>query len=406
GLLYPGAFVDHLTDKDREAVANPARFKGRKGGAKRLAGRDYQHRMAAIFAECRRVLKPGGVMTIMFTHKASGAWDALATGLVEAGFTITASWPVNTEAEGSLHIKEKSAARSTIFLACRVRETERAEGEPVYWEDAEPKVAAAVRARVAGFQESGIGGVDLYLASFGPALQVFSEHWPLTRGRALQKPLGRQIELFEEEWDPYAVTPEDALLAARREVKRWRMDKLVTIKRHELAMDPLTEWFILAWDAFGAPRFPADEALKLARVVGLDFDAEIKNTVCEVKGGDVTLWDSKLRKAKNKLGPVGAEVMIDTLHHAAFLGRGGNTGEARAMLERAKLLDDPTLKDTLEALLRVLPPAAAGKDANLTGAAADFAALEKLRRLCFKEEVPGPKYEAPEMPIPGLMEEQ
>ena len=36
--------------------------------------------MAAIFTECRRVIKSDGVMTVMFTHKASGAWDALATG--------------------------------------------------------------------------------------------------------------------------------------------------------------------------------------------------------------------------------------------------------------------------------------------------------------------------------------
>ena len=40
--------------------------------------------MAAIFAECRRVLKPNGIMTLMFTHKATGAWDALTKGLMEA----------------------------------------------------------------------------------------------------------------------------------------------------------------------------------------------------------------------------------------------------------------------------------------------------------------------------------
>ena len=38
------------------------------------------------------------------------------------------------------------------------------------------------------FQDGGIGGVDLYLACFGPALQVFSEHWPLKRGRPAQQP--------------------------------------------------------------------------------------------------------------------------------------------------------------------------------------------------------------------------
>jgi putative DNA methylase len=42
GLLYPELFTGHLTDKDREAVANAAKFAGQKGGAKNLAGRDYQ----------------------------------------------------------------------------------------------------------------------------------------------------------------------------------------------------------------------------------------------------------------------------------------------------------------------------------------------------------------------------
>ena len=27
------------------------------------------------------MLKPDGIMVVMFTHKASGAWDALASGL-------------------------------------------------------------------------------------------------------------------------------------------------------------------------------------------------------------------------------------------------------------------------------------------------------------------------------------
>lgn len=390
GLLYPEAFADYLTDKDREAVANPAKFKGQDGSKKALAGRDYQKRMAGIFAECRRVLRPHGAMTVMFTHKASGAWDALAGGLIQAGFVITASWPVNTEAEGSLHIKEKSAAKSTIFLVCRAREDAAADADPVYWEDVEPKVVEAVRSRIAEFQEAGIGGVDLYLACFGPALQVFSEAWPLTRGRALQQKLGRQIEMFGE-WDPYAVTPEDALLAARREVKRWRIEQLATVKRQH-HLDPFTEWFILAWDAFKAPRFPADEALKLARVVGLDFDKEIKNVLCEIKGSDVILWDSATRRSKGKLGPISEEKMIDTLHHCANAARTMNTGAAKGILEGARLEGDPTVKTALEVLLRVLPPSTGTpkKDPVLVGAQADFVALANLAKLAFQGDVPAP----------------
>jgi putative DNA methylase len=64
-------FTRRLTDKDSEAVANKAHFHGQKG-ADALANRDYQEKMAAIFAECRRVLKPTGIMTVMFTHKDTG----------------------------------------------------------------------------------------------------------------------------------------------------------------------------------------------------------------------------------------------------------------------------------------------------------------------------------------------
>jgi len=120
GHVFPELFRSRLTDKENEAIANPARFRGEKG-ASVLAKRDYRERMARIFAECRRVLKPDGILTLLFTHKATGAWDALTTGLVKAGFVITASWPINTEAPNSMHIKDKAAANSTIFLACRPR---------------------------------------------------------------------------------------------------------------------------------------------------------------------------------------------------------------------------------------------------------------------------------------------
>ena len=393
GLLYPELFTSHLTDKDREAVANSAKFTRQKGGAKNLAGRDYQRRMAAIFKEQRRVLKADGIMTVMFTHKAAGAWDALAKGLIDGGFTITAAWPVNTEAEGSLHIREKSAARSTIFLVCRMREARPENDEVRYWEEVEPTVRAAVRSKVKEFQDAGIGGIDLYLACFGPALQVFTEAWPLARGTARPEPRTKQTGLFEE-FDPYAVRPEDALEAARREVKQWRMEQLATVKRQH-HLDALTEWYVLAWDAFRAPRFPADEALKLARVVGLDFDKQVKNWVCEVKSNDVILWDSITRHRNGKLPNVSAECMLDTLHWAAKTAREQNTGAAQNLIENARLLDDPTLLTALEAMLNVLPPALPLSkkklDLNLTGAASDFQALERLRKLAFSDTVPAPK---------------
>jgi putative DNA methylase len=157
----------------------------------------------------------------------------------------------------------------------------------------------------------------------------------------------------------------------------------------------LTEWYVLAWDAFKAPRFPVDEALKLARVVGLDFDQQVKNQICELKSSDIVLWDSKTRKAEGKLGPMGSTSMLDTLHQAAAIGRDQNTGAAKKAIEDNGLLEDATLLTALEALLNVLPavpnPEKGPKlDANLAGAGSDLEALETLRRLAFADQVPEP----------------
>ena len=103
--------------------------------------------------------------------------------LMEAGFTIETSWPVNTESEQSLHQAKKNAAASTIMLVCRKR------GEPStsripYFEDLEGEVRQAAKDAVERFSAAGISGVDLLLSTYGPALSVISAHWPVYSSEA------------------------------------------------------------------------------------------------------------------------------------------------------------------------------------------------------------------------------
>jgi adenine-specific DNA methylase len=407
GLLYPELFMAPLTNKEDEAVANPALHKGNKGvNALALAGVDYQHKMAKIFSECCRVLKDDGVLTLMFTHKATGAWDALTMGLIDAGFVINASWPIHTEPESSLHIKDKAAAKSTIFLVCRQRPLKDPAEAVQYWEDLEPRLAAAVRQRIASFQAGGIRGVDLYLSCYGPALEEFSRHWPIKRGqpkpieeqakrRGRSQPLDFEMTPEEKAELPYRVTPEDALDAARREVKAWRMEKLTSGSRRA-QLDPLTEWFVLAWDAFEAPQFPYDEALRLARVVGLDLDKDVVGVLAEKKASDLILWDSSTRATKGKLGaPDGTKSWIDAIHHCAHRARNIDLNAAKQLLDDNGLANSPVFLTALEAVLEVLPLSAryTGFDPVKAAApaASDFEALENLRRLALAEQVPAPK---------------
>jgi putative DNA methylase len=56
--------------------------------------------MAEIFAEARRKLQANGLMTVMFTHVSQEAWEALTRSLIETGWTITSTIPVESEFAG------------------------------------------------------------------------------------------------------------------------------------------------------------------------------------------------------------------------------------------------------------------------------------------------------------------
>ena len=173
------------------------------------------------------------------------------------------------------------------------------------------------------------------------------------------------------------------------------MEKLTSGSRRA-QLDPLTEWFVLAWDAFEAPQFPYDEALRLARVVGLDLDKDVVGVLAEKKASDLILWDSSTRASKGKLGaPDGSKSWIDAIHHCAHRARSIDLNAAKQLLDDNGLANSPVFPTALEAVLEVLPLSAryTGFDPVKAAApaASDFEALENLRRLALAEQVPAPK---------------
>ena len=373
GYVFPQDFTDYLTEKDQEAIASPARFKSRatKGrSARALALADYQDKMAEIFAECRRVIKDDGIATVMFNHKSTAAWDALTVGLIDAGFAITRTWPVKTEAESSIHIKGRAAARTTILLVCRPREENLF---PKPWHEVEELIAQAVRDDIRdNLSQADLKPIDLYLSAFGPALRVISEHW------------GTERESTNENRPeaPFLVTPTDALQVARREVSRHRAREI----SQEWANNPVdaaTKFYVLAKDATENDTLLFDEANLLARAIGVKLeknDAAMKRIV-EFKSDKVSLRSARDRLAARSIGEdIQAGSTLDTVHTAIALTDRRNTLDAQQWLTQH--LHDPQdgqFRATLEALIRTTKP---GHD--------DHQAQRNLWQALYGEEPPQP----------------
>ncbi len=153
---------------------------------------------------------------------------------------------------------------------------------------------------------------------------------------------------------------------------------------------------MLAWDAFRAPVFSYDEALRLARAVGADLDRDIAGRLGERKGSDIVLWDSAHRAARGTLGPAdGSRGMIDAIHHAANLARLRSLDAARERLADVGMEREARFFASLEAVLEVLPVPRAFTGIDLEGDAAaagdDFAVLYNLSRLAYSKRVAEPE---------------
>ena len=344
GDLYPTWFDSELVDKDAEAVANPARFEGAKAGqAKQMATRDYLLKMRRVFREMRRVVKPTGSMTVMFTHRETDMWNALGLALLETGWEIGSSWPVHTESEHNLNIAQRNAARSTVLLFCRPRDLAL---EASFWNrDLQDEVRNIARQRAREFQQSGIDGVDLYLSTFGPVLGELSRHWPII-----------SEEVDRETGEPLRLEPEEALSIARSEVFGLQREGL--LNGGVANWDAATDWYLLAWKSFAAREFSFDEARKMAMAHGTDAD-ELRNRhkLLARKNASVSLLQPSQREGREHVNPdaVTFPRMIDALHTAMWLYETEGDQSCRRFLQGAGLITDSDFNSLVRAAINAIP---------------------------------------------------
>ncbi|MBF7084130.1 DUF1156 domain-containing protein [Desulfallas sp. Bu1-1] len=321
--LYPKLFRRNLTNKSDEAVANPARDGSAAGAASA-----YERLMGEIFAECSRVLKDDGIMTIMFTHKTQEAWEALTRSLIESGWTITSSLPVESESAASMHQKDMAAAASSIFLTCRKRRE--AGNTPATWTGfggtgVALRIREAVREGLQDFAPLQLSAVDEMVACYGRALQVLSEHWPVLDG--------------DEPVSPIRAMNEAGAVVAQHQVARLTGGRLKVEDLTPEAAAALTFYGI-----YGLAEFPFDEALNLSR--SLTIKLEIKPAGYNVNGRMIGINDenrgSRTRRSNAE----------ETGYHAPLLRRGSKLRLALPEERNKKRLDNPQTEwDILHGLI-------------------------------------------------------
>jgi putative DNA methylase len=170
GHLFPEHFAGKLTPKRSECVAAAYRQ-----GGKEPAKQFFESCLGEALKEMHRVLKPEGILVLIYAHKTTHGWATLVNALRTTGFEVREAWPIETEAKARAAHQGDAALASSIFLAARPRQSDRVAN---YEADVRPFLDKIARERVQTLWASGrgLGGADLLLAAVGAGLRAYTQH--------------------------------------------------------------------------------------------------------------------------------------------------------------------------------------------------------------------------------------
>lgn len=188
GDIWPDECATLLTPKADEMVANHVR-----AGSAQAANDHFEAGMRQTFKEAAANADPRFPATIFYAFKAtetsdsgttSTGWETFLAGLLDAGYSVSATWPMRTESPGRIRALGSNALASSVVLACRPRHLSAAmatRGEFVGALRAEMKPAVRL------LQLENIAPVDLAQSAIGPGIAIFSRYAKVVEadGRAM-----------------------------------------------------------------------------------------------------------------------------------------------------------------------------------------------------------------------------
>jgi putative DNA methylase len=154
----------------------------------------YERELMSAFAESQRILRPDGIGTIVFASKTTASWEAILRAVVDAGWVITGSWPIDTEREARLAAQGQARLASSVHLVCRPRKhTEGSiDADDVGdWRDVLQELPRRIHQWMPRLAGEGVVGADAIFACLGPALEIFSRY------SRVEKPDGDAVTLKE-----------------------------------------------------------------------------------------------------------------------------------------------------------------------------------------------------------------
>ncbi len=176
--VYPDLFATLAVPKAEELVASPYRH-----GGKEKAETFFLTGMTQAMHRLAEQAHPIFPVTIYYAFKQSEndetdgltntGWDTFLAAIIEAGFSITGTWPMRTELRNRMIGSGTNALASSIVLVCRKRA---ADAPPSTRREFLAALKAELPSALAHLQRGNIAPVDLAQSAIGPGMAVYTRY--------------------------------------------------------------------------------------------------------------------------------------------------------------------------------------------------------------------------------------
>ena len=293
-----------LSPKDQEAVQDDAKY---VGGQPKDA-EFFDTVMGQAFAEGKRILRNDGVGAVVFAHKTTEGWEALLSGMIRGGWTITASWPIATEMGHRIRARDSAALATSVHLVCRPRPEDALIGD---WAKVLRELPVRVADWIERLQGEGIRGADLVFACIGPALEIFSRY------RAVETAEGHTIglpEYLEKVWEVVGRAALQQVLGTAdlpdRQAGAQARNGLAGALEEDARLTALFLWTLQSTDTReenGKPEQENEEAVAKAALKGFSLPYDVVRRFAQPMGIDLDAWSGRIigqKKGVVRLLPV------------------------------------------------------------------------------------------------------
>jgi adenine-specific DNA methylase len=204
GYAYPDLFASLVAPKTAEIVVD--RPHTLSSSTKDIEF--YERELTKAFAEGFRLISPDSIGVIVFASKTTASWEAILKALIEAGWIITGSWPIDTEMETRVAAMGQARLGSSVHLICHPRKNE--DGSPRIddigeWRDILAELPRRIHDWMPHLAQEGVVGADAIFACIGPALEIYSRY------SRVEKASGDQVTLKEYLEHVWAAVAQEAL---------------------------------------------------------------------------------------------------------------------------------------------------------------------------------------------------